>query len=167
MRKVVIVAMGMDEANRRVLEDTFFVALNAHGVEAVRSYELFRGNIPQRELAEKAVHDIGADGVLTAAFKGTEQVRTLVPYGLWGGYSWGSWGAYGPAYYDAYVYTDKVLSLETTLWDGRQQDRVVWAALTNTTNPSTGTDFVDSVTEKVIPRLAAEHLIPPGPTPKK
>lgn len=167
MRKIVVMATRMDEANRRALEDSFVAALSVHGVEGVPSYRLFPDRLPERAQAEAAVQSVGADGILSANFKGVQEKLTYVPGyagGLWGGYY--GWG-YGYGYGYGYVDTDEFVNLETTLWDSRAADTVVWAALTNTKNPSTGQDFVRSVTAKVIPQLAEARLIPPASKPAK
>lgn len=56
----------------------------------------------------------------------------------------------------------------TTLWDARAGDTVVWSALTNTNNPASGRSLVRSVTDRVIPEIAAAGFIPsPAPEPQR
>lgn len=165
MRKIVVMATRMDEANRRVLEDSFVAALGEHGVEGVPSYRLFPDQLPPREQAQQAVDSVGADGILTANFKGVREQLSYSP-GYYAGGFWGGYYGTGYGYSSGYAYTDEIVNLETTLWDSRHVDTVVWAVLTNTTNPSSGRDFVKSVTKRVIPALAEAHFIPPGPTKK-
>lgn len=166
MKKILVMAMRMDEANRRSLEDVFVAELARHGVQGVQAYKLFPQGLPDRAKAEAAVHSIEADGILAANFKGTQERLTYSPGSYAGGF-WGGYYGWGYGYSGAYVYTDYIVNLETTLWDARAGDTVVWSALTNTTNPSSGNDFVNSVTEKVIPAIAARGLIPPAPDEKK
>ncbi len=163
MRKIVVMATRMDEANRRVMEDSLSAALTEHGVEGIPSYRLFPDKLPDRDQAKAAVDAIGADGILTANFKGIREQLSYSP-GYYAGGFWGGYYGAGYGYSGGYAYTDEIVNLETTLWDTRAGDQVVWAALTNTTNPSSGRDFVKSVTKKVIPELAAAHFIPPGPS---
>lgn len=54
------------------------------------------------------------------------------------------------------------MSFETTVWDLRNDDRLVWTTSTRTTNPSAGRDFVDSLTDAVVPRLAETALASRG-----
>jgi hypothetical protein len=158
MHKLVVVALRMDEANRRVLEDTFVRALTARGVEAIPGYKLFPDGPPDREQTKAAVASIDADGVLTATFKGIRERLTYVPGSGWNSYY--AWtGYYG--YYGGYLSTDDLVNLETTLWDARAADIVVWSALTSTRNPSSGRDFVKDVTSTVIPAIAGAGFVPP------
>jgi hypothetical protein len=162
MRKVVVMATQMDEANRRALEDSFTRALAAHGVQGIPSYSIFGDKLPARAEAQAAVDQIGADGILTANFKGIREELSYPP-GYYAGGFWGGYYGSGYGYTGWYGYADEYVNLETTLWDTRVGDTVVWAVLTSTTNPTSGRDFVTSVTKKVIPALADARLIPPGP----
>jgi hypothetical protein len=162
MRRIVVMATQMDEANRRVLEDAFTAELTKHGVQGIPSYTLFPDKLPEREQAKQVLQGVGADGILTANLKGIRERLSYAP-GYYTGEFWG--GYYGAAYgySGGYVYTDQIVNVETDLWDSRAANQTVWAALTQTTNPSSGADFVNSVTKKVIPTLAAAHWIPPAP----
>jgi hypothetical protein len=159
MRKIVVMATQMDEANRRSLEDSLVHALSAHQVQAIPSYKLFSDKLPEIEEAQKAVQALGVDGILTANFKGIKEQLSYVP-GYYAGGFWGGYYGSGYGYTGGHVYTDQVVNLETALWDARANNDVVWAALTQTMNPSNGQDFVVSVTKKVIPTLANAHFIP-------
>jgi hypothetical protein len=164
MRRIVVMATQMDEANRRVLEDALTAELAKHGVQGTQSYTLFADQLPERERAKQLMRDVGADGILTANFKGIRERLTYEP-GYYTGDFWG--GYYGGVYRGSlggYVYTDQIVNVETALWDARANDQTVWAVLTQTTNPSSGPDFVRSVTKKVVAALAAAHWIAPGTT---
>lgn len=169
MRKVVVMATRMDEASRRAMEDSLVAALALHGVHGVPSYKLFPGELPPREEAQATVESMQIDGILTANFKGIRETLTYAPRyyagGFWSGYYGWGWG-WGGSYYDGYLDTDELVNVETTLWDARAPDTIVWAALTTTRNPRSGHDFVESVTEKVIPALAESRFIPLGPKGK-
>jgi hypothetical protein len=164
MRKIVVMATHMDEANRRALEDSLSANLSGHGVEAIPSYKLFPGKLPEREQAQQAIKSSEADGILAANLKGVQEKLTWVP-GYYGGGFWAGYYGWGMGgYYDSYVYTDEYVNVETTLWDLRQGDAVVWSALTNTKNPTSGTALVRSIADKVVPSIAQAGFIPPAPT---
>jgi hypothetical protein len=160
MHKIVVIAMQMDEANRRALEDSLSSALYQHGVQALPGYKLFPSELPTTEKAMAAVDSIGADGILMAKFKGTQERVSYVP-GYYAGGVWGYYGAYYSGYYSGYTQYDEYVNLETTLWDARAADTVVWSALTNTHNPSTGMALVESVTNRIVPAIANAGFIPP------
>jgi hypothetical protein len=167
MGKVIVMATRMDQANRRSLEDSFAAALAARGVEAIPSYKLLPGALPERAEAEKTIRSVGADGILSLNFKGISERPTYVPGegysgGFWGGYY--AWGVGYGGYYEGYVHTDDIVNIEATLWDERVGDTVVWTALTNTNNPATGNALVRSVTDRVVPELSKAGFIPSLPS---
>jgi hypothetical protein len=161
MQHVVVFASGLDEANRRTLEDSMVRALAEHGVQGMTSYNLFPSQLPDREQAKAVIQRMNADGILVARFKGVREQQTFVP-DTYGGTFYDGW--YG--YSGGYVQTEQIVNLETTLWDTRANDHIVWSALTKTTNPSgdqSGNPVIKSITGKVVGELAQERLIPPGP----
>jgi hypothetical protein len=73
------------------------------------------------------------------------------PEGFYGAY----WGPGAPVY----AQTDQFVNFETTLWN-TSSGKMVWSAVTQTENPTSGKDFVSSLTHKVVPSLAKAGLIP-------
>jgi hypothetical protein len=59
-----------------------------------------------------------------------------------------------------YAETDQFVNFETTLWNP-STGRMVWSAVTQTENPSSGANFVSSLTGKIVPSLAQAGFIPP------
>lgn len=156
MMRVVVFAGGMTEAERRVFEDGFVASLAERGVFAKPSYELFPA-LPDKDRARAAVETAGFEGALVSTLHGTrDRVTHLSSGGMW---FWG--GYYGGTWTPDYVVTDRLVSVETTLWDLRHPGGVlVWTATTQTTNPSTTTDTVKGVANELVPRLADSGLIP-------
>lgn len=159
MRSILVIGARMDETSRRSLEDGFAQALAEHGVRATPSYTLFPNALPTPQVAREAVRSAGYDGLLVAESKGTSEKTTVVPgqYDFWTGYY------YGPGWegwYPGYVYTDTYVKFETTLW-ATSSGQLAWSAITETKNPSSGKDFVASLTGKVVPALARAGFIPP------
>ena len=167
MRNVLVMGTRTDEASRRTVEDGFANSLALHGVRATPSYTLFPNGFPSTDDARKAVRSVGFDGLLVATAQGVTQRTTIVPgfgYDFWGGYYWGpAWGGW----YPGYVYTDQFVKFETTLWDPSGGGRLVWVATTQTENPSSGRQFVQSLTGKVIPEMEKAGVIPPKGTPER
>jgi hypothetical protein len=161
MRSLIVFGTNMSEANRRVVEDTFAASLNQRGVHGVQSYRFFQGELPTREQARDATRAAGIDGILVMSLQGVREKHTYVPgfYSgdFWGGYYGTGWGSYTPGY----VATDEIVHLETTLWDPRARDALVWSAVTETTNPDSGSDFATSVAKKVVPEMERAHFLPP------
>jgi hypothetical protein len=166
MRSVLVMGARTDEASRRALEDGWATRLAEHGVRATPSYTLFPSGFPSTDEAKAAVRSIGFDGLLVSTAKGVSQRTTIVPgagYDFWGSYYWGpAWGAW----YPGYVYTDVFVKFETTLWDAHTGN-LVWAANTQTENPSSGSGFVKSLTDKVVPEMVKTGIIPPKGSPER
>jgi hypothetical protein len=160
MKSVMVFAAHMDEANRRTLEDAYVTALAQHEVTAKQSYTFFPGEPPPREQAREVLKKAGIEGVLVSTLRGVREKQTyLSGYegGLWSGYYGPSGGTSSPGY----LISDEVVSVDTTLWDARTGDQLVFTITTTTTNPSSGKNFVPSVTDAVVPALENQKLIPP------
>lgn len=164
LARMLVLAVRMDEANRRVLEDTFVQDLGRHGVSAAPGYTVFPGELPALDQARATVSQDGYEGVLVLKLRGVRDDARYVPgsMGFWGGY-YGMWG--GPGYYGGapgYVVNDETVVFETTLWDLRRGDRLLWTARTETLNPMNGMDFAVSLKRAVDPALARDGFIGRG-----
>jgi hypothetical protein len=165
MHDYVVMAARVDETNRRSLEDALAAALAEHGVHATASYMLWPNALPPADLARQTVEKANFDGMLVATSHGVTERITVVPSGggFWGGYYGYYGGAWGPVWdwNTGYAYTDRFVKFETTLWDPRGGGRLVWSAVTQTENPSSGRAFVRSLTDKVVPELVRAGILPP------
>jgi hypothetical protein len=166
MRSVLVIGARMDNTSRRSLEDGMAASLALHGVRATPSYALFPNGFPSADQARQAVEQVGFQGLLVSTSKGTTERTTIVPgaYDFWTGYYYGpGWGGW----YPGYVYTDQFVKFETSLWDERAGGKLVWSAITQTENPSSGRDFVHSLRRTVVPALARAGLIPVAGAPER
>jgi hypothetical protein len=160
-KSIVVFAVHMDEANRRALEDAYVAALAKHDVAAQPSYAIFPGEPPPREKAQEVVTKAGVDGILVSKLRSVREKQTSVPSsaggGFWSGYYGSGWAAAGPSY----LTTDEIVSVDTTLWDARSGDRLLFAISTDTTNPSAGKAFVASVVKSVVSALEKQEIVSP------
>jgi hypothetical protein len=161
MRSVLVFGVGMDDTNRRAIEDAMAAELSKRHVAVKPSYELFPGTPSDRDAARKLVTQAGFEGVLVATQRKVTEKTTVLPGTYYGGF-WNNY--YGQApwidYDPGYVLTDEVVTFETTLWDERAGDRLVWSADLQTTNPSAGRKFATSLTESVMSKLEEGGLVP-------
>jgi hypothetical protein len=161
IKTLIVFAAHMDEANRRALEDGYVTALTSHGLTVKQSYVFFPGEAPSREQAKQSVKQAGFDGILVSTLRGVTERQTYVPGwyegGFWYSYYGPGWDYWSPGY----VHTDRVVNFDTTLWDTRVNDQLVFALTTETSNPSSGKDFVRSLTKTVVSALDKQRLIPP------
>lgn len=154
MRKMLVVlGARMGEADRRAIEGGFATGLRGHGVDARAAFEIFPTRPADREQAHAALVASGYDGVLIVALAKVEDEQC------------GSLGAENgaPCMHDrgGYMVTDRYVTIESTLWDVRGNDAIVWAAGTETVNPSNRDQLAESVSLVVVPALSHARLIAP------
>jgi hypothetical protein len=156
---VIVFAGRMTEATRRTVEDSFVRELSERGTRATPSYRLFP-QLPQRDIAHEEVHRLGFDAAIVATLREIRERNSYVPGhyhgGFWGSYYGPGWGpGWGMGTWSpGYVVTDELVNLETTYWDLRADPgELLWATNTETRNPRSTTDFVESYTDTILPNL--------------
>jgi hypothetical protein len=165
-QKVFVIGVGENDTNRRLFEDQFAAALSGKGGIALPSY----GELPHSERLTEAqirgaIRGGGFDGVVVTRLLGVEEKTEYVPprtytvprhYGGYYGYYGSSWDVvHEPGYYQ----THTIVRLETNLYDV-ESGELVWSGQSETFNPSSLTDIIDSVTKAVAKRLRKDSLIP-------
>ena len=154
MKKILVFGAMKSETNRRTLEDAFASSLAGHNVQAMPAYRALQGQ-PTRDAARQYMQAQGFDGALVVKYQGTQTRTTLQPTADFGYYYdglWG-WGSY-------YVETDQLVKAETSLWDART-GKLVWSAVSETENPSSSSDAINSFVAKLTTSLTDARLIPP------
>ncbi|MGE0639802.1 MAG: hypothetical protein AB7G12_17220 [Thermoanaerobaculia bacterium] len=167
-----IVAMVVADATalRRAGEANIADELDKRGFKGIPAYTLISdSDIKDETKARAAIEGSGAKGVVVLRPVGTEQKVSSTPstyygaayygrpyYGsFWGGgyygYGWG--GAWSPAE----IRTDTYVSVETVIYDLRQ-NKLVWAGQTKTQNPKDIEGFVGEVAEAVTRELRESGL---------
>jgi len=165
-QKIFVIGVGENDTNRRLFEDKFASALSGKGDIASPSY----GALPHSQRLTEAqirgaIQGGSYDGVVVTRLLGVEEKTEYVPprtytvpghyYGYYGYYG-SSWDVvHEPGYYQ----THTILRLETNLYDVGTGD-LVWSGQSETFNPSSLKDSIDSVTKAVAKRLRKESLIP-------
>jgi hypothetical protein len=164
-QKIFVIGVGENEANRRLFEDRFAAALSGKGTVASASY----GTLPQSQrLTEaqvrRAIRGGSYDGVIVTRALGVEEKQEYVPPRTYTvpGYYRGFYGYYGsswdvvhePGYYRTYT----IVRLETNLYDVRT-GKLVWSGQSETFNPSSLAEIIDSATKAVAKRLRKESLV--------
>ena len=165
-QKIFVIGVGENDTNRRLFEDRFAAALSGKGGVALPSY----GALPQSQrLGEAeirgAIRGGGYDGVVVTRLLDVDETTEYVPprtyttpgyYGGYYGYYGSSWDVvHEPGYYR----THTIVRLETNLYDVGTGE-LVWSGQSETFDPSSVTDIIDSVTKAVAKRLREESLIP-------
>jgi len=106
---------------------------------------------------------MGYDGAVIMRVVDVTDKLTYVPGSYWYGgpyYSFaGYWGtAWGYPYDPGYVTENRIVSMETQIYT-LANDKLVWAARSETTNPRSVNKLVDSVLRHVMEVLQKENLV--------
>jgi hypothetical protein len=159
-RQPIVVFVTKDDLLRRTMEDK----MASHFPNAVQSYrvlgssELGDGKRVLNDLEQK-----GFDGAIMMNVVNVANVVTYTPGTYWYGppyYSFaGYWGsAWGYPYDPGYVSSNVVVSIETQIFN-LKNDKLVWAARSETTDPSSVNKLGDSVLKHVMQELQKEGLV--------
>jgi len=163
-----VIGVGEDESARRLFEDTFAKAIALEGAAAQASW----GHLPTTEkLTEEeirlAIEGGEFDGVLVTRVLGVTRDQEYVPPSTHtvptSYYGHGYYGYYGTSYRvvhePGYYKTNTTFRLETNLYSVATSD-LVWSGQSDTLNPESLNDVIDSMTAAVAKKLKTEKLIP-------
>ena len=166
-KKVVALFVSPDEQERRGVEGLLADQLTMRGAQGVPAVAL----IPQDEIRDEAIvrPRLAAAGVAGAVvFRLVSEERKLGHLGtyygnktyasLWGGY-WGvGWdGVYAPG--DLITQAD--IHVEVLVYD-LEQNKLVWAGQSSTTNPRSADKLIREVVKKVAAEMKKAGLIQEG-----
>ena len=166
-RKIVVIASDGTTADSRVFEDIMVQRLQAAGVNAVPGYTTVPADARRAEAPfSAAVAATGADGVIIIRLIRVDtktQVSTMMMpgpmVGPWGGYYGGFYG--GGFYAVPEVTQYDVASVETNVYAVATRS-LVWAATTQTVNPTTVAKEAPNFADIIIGQLRARGLVPAG-----
>jgi hypothetical protein len=161
MKKIVVVGVGGNLANRRVFEDIFAQKLRAAGVDGIPGYTVIQDDARAAEAPfAAAVEKSGAQGALMVRLLGVDRKTQVSTTMVSGGFGWGPYGGmYGPGWYPVTdVSQYDIATVEASLYDVRTR-RLVWAATTETLNPTSVAQEAPGYAELIIKQLAARGAI--------
>ena len=166
-KKLFIIGVGRDDGARRLFEDTFAKAIAARGASAQASW----GSLPQSEqMSEEqiraAIDGGNFDGVLVTRLLGVDQDQEYVPPSTHpvptSYYGYGYYGYYGTSYatvhQPGYFKTNTTFRLETNLFHVASGD-LVWSGQSQTVNPDSLKEVIESMTAAIAKKLKAEKLL--------
>lgn len=143
-----------DEYLRRGVEDALASEVTKRGANGVTSYSVLLPGIKDEALAKAAFEKIGASAavVMRPVAGGRDVVSTTAVYGnpYYGGFWGGYWGyGWGTPYRTVTVQTDTIVHVET-LFYSLEQNKLVWAGQSKTTNPKGVASFVRELVTSVV-----------------
>ncbi len=167
-KKLFVIGVGENDGGRRLFEDTFAKSLSEQGAAAQASW----GLLPQstrlsEEQIRGAIEGGNFDGVLITRLLGVDERQEYVPpstYAVPSSYhGYGYYGYYGASYdvvhQPGYFKTNTVFRVETNLY-AVSNSELVWSGQSETLNPESLSDVIESMTAAVAKKLKAEKLIP-------
>jgi hypothetical protein len=171
--KVIAMVVSPDEAVRRGAEADLAAELTRRGLEGVSSWTVIPTEVVEKNDKEKAkelVEASGAKGVVAMRVTGKDKEitgsgPTYAGVPMWGapyyGGFWGGWYGYGwgAAYSPGYLRTDTLVYVETLVYD-LNQNKLVWAGQSKTTNPSKAQSFIRELVDGAAKEMKKAGLIP-------
>ena len=160
-KQVAAVVRVRTDGVRRPAEDALARELAALGARAVPAYSLLTDESAVEPAAAQArLRGAGIEWIVSMRVVGTEQVVSYSsgssPYAgsYWGHGRWGWSVAYDPVS----VRTDQIVSIETQIYS-LAGDKLVWAGVSESFNPSRVDDVIEELVDAVVEELRDEGLI--------
>ena len=167
-QKVAALVMSTDQSVRFGAEDALARELSARGAVGIPAYSLIPKELNQdKEKAKEFMEKANVVGVVVMRVVGKDQQVTQSAGGMyWGGPAyatfWGGGGYYGygwgGVYSPGYITTDTIVSVEILVYS-LKQDKLVWAAQSQTTNPSKVGPFIKELVAKAADQMKKEGLV--------
>ena len=169
--KVVAMVVAKSTGLRRAGEANLADELDKRGLKGVPAYSIISdADIQDEAKAKAAIEASGAVGVIVLRPMGSEQKVTSTPSTYYGAsyygapYYGGFWGGgyyghgWGGVYDPGTIRTDTYVSIETVIYDLRQ-NKLVWAGQTKTTNPSDVEGFVTELATAISKELRESGMV--------
>lgn len=167
---IMVVGLSANVVAQSSVEVKMAEILTARGVNAKGSGAVFNPEMKLSDEMKKTVanklQEQGFDGLLTVALVSVDEKTSYVPgttyapysYAGYGNY-WGYYGYYAPQVYSPGYYTsDKVYTVEANLYDVATE-KLVWAARSETTDPSSLDRFSEEYSETVVYQLNKDGML--------
>ena len=160
-KKMLNVCACKDEAMRRTVEDQ----LSKRITGSTSSYTILsQDDLQDRESAKAKVKAGGYDGAVVMVLVSVDRTQTYVPgsaYAVPAPYTsmYGGWGYGWSTYYDpGYVDTDQLVDFNTNVYRV-QDEKLIWASRTQTTDPTSVGSMVDEIISANISEMKKQKVL--------
>jgi hypothetical protein len=165
-KKVAALIVSKEEGVRYGAEDALAQELSARGAVGIPAYSLIPKELVQdKEKAKEFMAKAQVAGVVAMRVVGKDKEITSSPGGYYGGPAYATfWGGgyygygWGAVYSPSYVQTDTIVIVETLVYS-LEQDKLIWAAQSETTNPEKVGPFIKELVAKAAAELKKQGLI--------
>lgn len=164
-KTIVVAVQRADEAGRRAAEDALAQRITERGGKGIASWTLGGDELRDSVAARTRILATGAQGLLVMRLAATDTQVTSTPAPMmmdpyfrrpWGWYGAG-WGA---AYAPQQVTSTQIVTVETRVYS-LEQDRLVWAGTSRTSDPSRVDKLILEVARKAADEMRKEGLLTP------
>jgi hypothetical protein len=160
-KKMLNVCACKDEAMRRTVEDQLTKRITG----STPSYTILsEDDLQDRESAKAKVKAGGYDGAVVMVLVSVDRTQTYVPgsaYAVPAPYTsmYGGWGYGWSTYYDpGYVDTDQLVDFNTNVYRV-QDEKLIWASRTQTTDPTSVGSMVDEIISANIAEMKRQKVL--------
>jgi hypothetical protein len=158
LKKIFVIGASKKPHIRQMFENEFLNQLKAQGADGVASHAM----LTAEEMLEKGailgpVHRLNADSVLITRLIDREKAIKYVPpqhQNINTQYA----RSYNYAYNRGYILQDQAVSLETNLYDFRNQ-KLIWSALSETFKRGSDDEIIKELIQKITKKLRAQNLL--------
>lgn len=165
-KKVAALVISKEEGVRYGAEDALARELTARGAVGIPAYsQIPRELVQDKEKAKEFLAKANVAGVVAMRVVGRDKQLTQSPGSYWGGPTYATfWGAgyygwgWGAVYDPGYLRTDTIVIVETLVYS-LEQDKLVWAGQSETTNPSKVGPFIKELVAKAASEMKKQGLI--------
>jgi hypothetical protein len=162
-KKVVGFVLTKNASSRRAAEDVLAAELSRGGAQGVAGYTLIADINVDEATAKATLSKAGAVGVVVLrpvakdkAISSSPSMWMGAPYGgYWGGYYGYGWGA---PWGGVDIRTDTIITVETLVYS-LSQNKLIWAGMSETTNPSKIDAFVKEIVASAAKKMKKDGII--------
>ena len=162
-KSIAALVISSDKKRRRDAEVYLTHELTVRGARGVAAYTLIGLDPPNVDYARARFKEAGVEGVVVMRVVGHDQ-RVIVDPGGFSGSAYSSFGSYyssygvGMTYSTGSVQTDTVVTIETLIYS-LNQDKLLWAGTSRTSNPEGLQSLITEVADGVASQVAKQGLV--------
>jgi hypothetical protein len=162
-KSIAALVIYSDKKRRRDAEVYLTHELTIRGARGVAAYTLIGLDQPSVDYARARFKEAGVEGVVVMRVVGHDQTVVVDPGGF-SGSAYSSFGSYyssygvGVTYSTGSVQTDTVVTLETLIYS-LNQDKLLWAGTSRTSNPEGLQSLITEVADAVASQVAKQGLV--------
>ncbi|MBV8878209.1 MAG: hypothetical protein JO158_10890 [Gammaproteobacteria bacterium] len=162
-KSVAALVISSDKKRRRDAEIYLAHELTVRGARGVAAYTLIGIDLPNVDVARERFKEAGVDGVVIMRLVAHDS-QTIVDPGGFSGSAYTTFGSYYQSYGMSLTYstgsvqTDEWLTIETLIYS-LNQDKLLWAGTSRTTNPEGLQGLITEVANAVSRQVAKQGVV--------